>query len=743
VATGDLASLARLAEQSPRSAVTGLVRALASPPADPARVAELDAFALRTCKETRRNGDPALALTLAATGARRTPAFRMEEALSAFALGRDDVVQEIASADAAVAAALGPLVRAVCGEVSPGSAPAAPGLRPLHAAARAVAHVVRGEPVEARAVVRRIPLAARGPVLADSILLAADLLDPSVSLRALLDLHMSRSIPDAADDVRRAMMAEAALPAEIPERIHPALAQDPAMRRRLLSARMAGASSPGTVAEIVRQVGADAFDAKERGAAELYLGFSQIRTDPGEASRSFDRAVALGADLLEALRGKALAEQQAALGRRPGEQDTHRAIRDAASAADRLARALERTPRAGPLAAAAGKLAAMRWEDAGDTAAALASVARSRPLAGGKVADALDLIEATLVAHRSPEEAEERLDALLVRSPGNVDAWHLKVELAAARGSSERADATLQEAARVTRDPELVARARGVLQKRGQLAPFEGLVPGTVSAGALAKELARTTTEETDPLPLAAALRKALAPAARLAFDAAAIAIAAVRGTPEMAEDRLRAGMIAWRGSPRDLVKLTTVAILVDVEDRIVSAAAAALGDDAAALGVIAEVLAASGRGKLVAMLLPRFAAGLSREHVKHFKSLTSVRTPRSVPGVPPPDDTVREIDRALAPEASIDDLVDEGSDEDEEDDDGFDLAAGGGDLVAGMLSQLEGLGIVPEPKLRQIQERLREITRGPPTPAVLAEIERIMDELEVAASAPRRRKPR
>ncbi len=218
----------------------------------------------------------------------------MEEALAAFALGRDEVAAAVAAADAKVAAAIGPLLQAVRGEVAPAST-AAPSLRALHASARAVAHVVRGEPDKARGILHHIPRAERRAVLADEIEGATEPIPPA----------------------------------------------------RILRARMLAAGSPGAVAEIIREVGPDAFDAPDRASAALYHGFSLLRTEPAAASRSFDRAVQLGADLIEALRGKMMATLGPAMIVSEVDFDGERAAREAASAADRLAHASSASPSAG------------------------------------------------------------------------------------------------------------------------------------------------------------------------------------------------------------------------------------------------------------------------------------------------------------------------------------------------------------------------------------------------------------
>lgn len=738
VATGDVAALRALAEKGTSAAVPAFVRALGAPPEEPARAAELDALALRLAKQLRRAGEPAHALDVAAAGRRRTPAWCMEEALAAFASGRDEVAAEIASADASVANALGPLLQAVRGEVAVASS-TAPGLRALHAAARAVAHVVRGEPDKARAAVRRIPVADRVTALVNEIMAAGDLLDPSRAPIALAVLHAA---PGVGADARRAATAEAMLDADALGHLPRALRGDPVLGRRTLRARFEQATSPGAVAEIIRLAGPEAFDAPDRGSAALYHGFSLLRTDPAAASRSLDRAVQLGADLLEALRGKMLATLGMAM--TCPELDADHALRDAAAAADRLAHALARVPLGGPLAAAAGEMAAERWIDATEGRRALASIARARPLAGGKLLDELALKEADATAFESMSEAVRLVDALLARSPGYVEAWKLKSAFAIARQDVAGTEAIFVAAAAATKDPELVEIVREIQGRRGELVAFEGLAPGAVSAGTLAKELARATTPENDAYPLAAAHRKELGPAARLAFDGAAIAIAEHFGTRAMAEKRLDELVPIWHRAPHDLACLVGVALHAGLGDAI-PRATIRIDDDAAALRAITELLAIAGERSLVKLMLPKIAASLTRHEISFFKAIGQGKKRVNFAGIPGPEEAVDELDRALAPEFSIarfDRLVDEAH---------RPSAPRGMPTLDSPIAYLfntlglptEALFSLPTEARHRIEQRLLEITSGPQTPAALREFMSVLSSIGIDLPEGPARRPR
>jgi hypothetical protein len=697
LATGDITALREIVEKTPLAAVPALVRGLGDPPGDPVLAAELDALALGLARRLRRGGELERALTVAAAAQRRTPAWSMEEALAALALGRDEVAAAVAAADPIVEAALRPLLQAVRGEVAPAST-AAPSLRALHAAARAVAHVVRGENENARAIVRRIPVAQRDPGLVNAI-----------------------SSPT-----------------------------DPNQKARLLRARMLSASSPGAVAEIIREAGPDAFDAPDRATAALYHGFSLLRVDPAVASRSFDRAVQLGADLIEALRGKMLATLGAAMMCDELDRDASRVLREAATAAERLAHALERVPLGGPLAADAWAMAAERWIDDDDPRHALAAIARARPLAGGKLVDELAVMEADATAYTSMPEAERLIGALLERSPGCVAAWQLKSDLARGQGDFARAEAILVEAAAATKDPELMEATRVLQGKRGALVPFEGLVPGAVSAGTLARELMRATTPEADAYPLATAHRAALGPQSRLAFDGAAVAIAAHFGTVEMAEARLDALVPTWRGAPHDLARLIGVAIHVGLADAL-PLLAHRLGDDVAAVRAIMDALAVAGEGKLVGRILPSLAASLTRYEITFFRELARGNRRAVVRGVPDPDAVLRELDLLLAPEFSITNFVQRVDEVRRTGSPGPALPAlGTGEAVESVLEMLglsrADIAAIPASTLRKLEQKMLELTRGKQTPAGMIELVNLLNEAGIAppsGPAPRPRKKR
>jgi hypothetical protein len=731
---GDVGLLRTLAEKDPRLAAAAVQRALVAGTTDPEQAAELDALAVGLAGTLRRRGELAPALALAAAGRRRTPAFRIEEALAAFASGRDEIAAQIAADAPDVDAALGPLLHAVRGEVAaaPARSTAPADLRALHAVARAVAHVVRGEPAEAAGILKRIPVAARRQALGEEIRDAAELTILDRSFEALEALCDSEHVTA---EVRRTAAAEAVLDAEDLAEPPAPLAADPGLRARLVRAQIAAATSPAAIVDVVRRVGVDVFDAPQRAAAALYHGFALVHADSEAAERSFDRSIQLGGDMIEALRGKMLAAA-----RPPGVRRDERSARRLASAADRFAHALARKPLGGPLAAYAGSIAAGAWLDVPDPRAAIASIARARPFAGGKLVDDLDLHEVDATAHGDLEGAERRVDVVLARSPGNRKAWELKAELAFAQGDRERSEAIILEAAATTKDPLFMTRARAVRTRRGTVVPFEGLVPGAASAGTLAAELALATTQAVYPFSLAASHRAALDPAARLAFDAASLAIAVRRGALAASEARLREALVTWRTSPKDLHRLVAVAVRAGLAD-LVPAAAVALGDDVLAVRACAEALGAAGEAQGVRRLLPAFAASLTRQDVTIFKDLARSGQQLRQAGIPDPEAAVRELDLALAPDFSLADFLRvaespaSARDDDEEDEDD----ALPDDLLGSLLDTFGVSGRhIPEDARRQANKKLDALLRsGRSAGATASEIAKVLLGLGILPPEP------
>jgi hypothetical protein len=162
--------------------------------------------------------------------------------------------------------------------------------------------------------------------------------------------------------------------------------------------------------------------------------------------------------------------------------------------------------------------------------------------------------------------------------------------------------------------------------------------------------------------------------------------------------------------------------------------AARALDDraDAAALRAILEALSVAGMGKAVGRILPRIAAGLSRQELSFFRSFASSRSEAQIAGVPDPEQAARELDLALAPEFSIAAFLREAE---EGEDEGFDLPFPElGDDLGGALDILEHqIASLPPATQRELEARLREGARSGGLQALKA----IVDILKASGVGP------
>ncbi|WP_438030362.1 hypothetical protein [Sorangium sp. So ce233] len=719
----------------------------------------------------RRAGQLRAAQRLAAAGAPRCARLRVEQALVAFALGEDAEAARLASSDPDVRAVVGPLVDAARGvaPARPASAPrAAPAaLRALHAAAAAVSAAVRGEAEAARALLKRVAPAARKRVLAAELRAAIDvqggasgralsaavsLLAGSSALRGVAGAREALVLAASEADADLALATARGSQRELDD--HDRTLQ--AVRARAAARALAGADGAAErgALDVARRFGADVFDAESRATACLYEGFACLSAEPERAARAFDRAIGLGGDLVEALRGKLMLALRGAGDVCPDCGVHHgKRAREAAVVADRLARALSRAPAAAPLAAAAGLIAAEAWSVDGDLKAARASLDAARARASGTLARDVALTEARLVAEEQPERAVALLDAVLAGRPDDAEAWRLKIALAERRGDRELADAAIVQAAEVISDPELAVEAREVRGRRGQLDPFADLPPHAASAGALAAELRRAARASRGPVgalePLAAAHRAALERDAQLAFDAACVSLAADLDGPAAGRARLVDAVRAWWSSPAALRKLGAVSWLLGVQDALVAAAQQAPpgAESAGALLALVEAALAAGDAPIAERLIALGAARWHRGELSRLRGLLAELRRRErrasrrglgalvdepLPGLtaPRPDVAAGELDTLLGPEFSLleaDDIP--GMTEDG----GVDARDEGGALL-GLLAFLGvppgALDQIPAAERASLEALARRILEQGPSARAAAELQRLLDRL-------------
>ncbi len=850
----DPQAFSELSARSPKVAAQQLARAIEGLPAnDPS---PLDGIAAELCGRLRRSGDAPAAGKLASALAPRSPRFKLEHALAAFAQGDDAEAERAASADPSVLAVMAPLLdaaRAATANTTAGAGasgataatvvdgapevpvtepaePASdisvarpraaaagkratparkprqppdtrpPALRALHAVATAAAAASRGQIPAALQALRKMPPGFDEAVLAEEMSDALDLLGGKKT-EIGIDRAAGRlsTAPAAQDDrVARAMVralaqqkTARALEVGARLRLSKDLLRSLGVQGSTRSAVPGGASPVQAALALAAEVGADGFAEEHRAAACLYEGFGCLQTDAKRAARAFDRAIQLGADMLEGLRGKLLLAMSGSsatsgpgdvcpdCGGKHGGSAHEAAPSDVATAADRFARAARHVPQAAPFAAAASIVAAEAWDADENMKAALASIEAARAASQGSAAmrEELDLIEAHAVAPERPARAAALIDGVLARDPAHLGAWRVKIELADEAGDSRRTGDMILAAAESTRDPELLRMARSLRLKRGEVAPFDGFVPGAVTAGALASDalmflLADGPMRELPPSALAC--RAALGPSAQAAFDVALVAGLTTAEKAAEARRRLAAAVESWWGSPPILAKVAAITWLLELQGEMLPAARrlASRPDAGPALGALCDAAIAADDSEVANGFLRLGAMSWSRTEVQErrraMERLPGERTLRrrldlglgrgpgpetKRGGAPDPAEARREIDAALAPEIqpgllwsdglgglgnldNLDNLDDPDDFDDPDDPDRFDAgdlmdlfnARRGGSLLPDALSLL---GLTP-PLLEQLTKAqmakivalATRFARPPFTPSRLAEFQ-------------------
>lgn len=680
------------------------LRAAPGPPDLPVLLEEAAVLAARH----RRRGALVEALELARAGERRTPRIAFEEALAAFAMADDETADEAAQAYPEVMRVLAPLLDAAAHrKVRAAPKGASDSLRRLYAAARTVEAVRAGDGKRARANAGRAKQSA---------------------VRAAVNVEL----PGARTRERR--QAFRALPASVhalawrclarqePEWVLEAPLADmkPEARNALLAsvARVLvdTGASPARLTALVAEHGPQLLG----GTADawLYAAFGCLRDGPIQAGRRFDRALSLGADMMEVLRGRWLLEH--------GGSPRGRAV-----TAMRLAKGLQKEDD-GRAAAMVAVLDALEvflalGDDRGAKDARLLgrSIAAAAPASGPVLEAALAPLEARAVGRRDPARAETLADDILARDPHNVEAWRARLEALSAQG--RRAD--LHEA--VPRAVRATGRSVERLLPGSQWAA-ELVIPGHSTPGAVARATALRAVdderEQVDLWPDIRAARDALEPGEIAAVDAAAMVVFhCERSVPAGAE---LFAHLAPTAPPESLRAMLAYGDRLGLNDALVPIAVELVrrrGDGAIAFAVM-EVMLELGLGRHVQPLL----AGTA--HTLSHRQLTSLKARLAAPFRRSHTVTVlmKQIHESLHPEFCISEVLEEHED---------DALAGPstfGDFETMLFSLMRGLEHDPDalrelieifaagPNL-EVVERLKKLARrsGSDLGSILAELVR------------------
>jgi hypothetical protein len=660
---GDLTSLQASTVNSPETAGHAVIRALRAGSlnhADPS----VQSMSAALCERLRQAVRPDLVLTLTACFPTPSTALRLERGLAALSLGDDGVAAAQVATDPIVAKALAPALAAVNGSPVPRAPAHSPkDLRSVYALCRAAAAAHRGSTSAARTALAAVDSSCQGALRADQFRDLITLLHGRAGGGRLERTAIGFAKTSLADSHTRvagafAMALACRAPALLLNKLLPVLKLAP--QDKAAAAVQATVSSAGMdserarVFQIIATVGADAFPNDHKAQAYLYDGFARVMTDPVRARESLDRAVALGADLGEALRGRAIAERRAAEMTRDVAK-----LRDAGTASLRLAKALTVDDDGVPLAYVAACDAMLSFRLAKDAKSCREAVAQVRVLAerGGWSSNE---IESGILTNEASTYVgdDKRVDALLVRAieldPKNEEAWMGRIAIADAHGEFEQAEQLVLQADEAGAGPGVAKRARDIRARRGERwSP----APGACSVGELANELHERLgrgdpRDDSDPLPFAdlRACRDALSQQQRCALDAAQWICLASMDRNDEASKLLRSRVLSSDCAEPEQAKLILIAC--------------GFGEPSGGIDLLVE-LVAGGKHKALLAAAARAVASrqggdeadtLSRRAAAHLapSELERLREASWSDDAPELDAAIKELDALLAPQFSL-----------------------------------------------------------------------------------------
>ncbi len=673
VEQGSPESLRALAELNAAAGARALLQAAASSPAilsDPITCSLAASLAARL----RAEGDATGALRIASAFRRATPELCAHEALAAFALGHHTVAAEAAAAHPQVQAALAPVLAVISGSRIPNlPAGSSPTMRGLTAMARAVVALKAGKTPTA---LPSLPPDVAKLLFTSEFKLAVNMIAGNLD-RVVHSARAFKKTTSLKEQPRLAMAFAETLAVRVPTafltefsgRI-PLPADALVLARMLAAAGVGGGNSEATrVSLLLAQAGHTAFPPDQQAAAALHEGFALASSDPDRAQEAFEQAVALGADLGEALRGRLHVQRKVLKNSEIDEEFFDEAICGAtASTAMRLHAALVRIPDAAPFAAVAATLAAELYCEIPVTAKALEAVSAARASAsgagilGGTLLISLLLSEGRALANSKPARALELVEEILKIEPLHFDGWNLRVEIVNREQGMNAGGEVILEAARLGVDPEFQRVAMAVRAARGEPVEF---VPRIATAGQLAAELARRVRgaqpklQGTPNKPLGLdieACREALAPAHRTAFDLAAVYILA--GKPELTDTALQ--LVRRTLSFRDTTDYTlramaAVTTLVQRKDLMLAAIRSAPQGKANLLtSAVVKYLSQLGHDNLASEMLMSSSPYLDAVVLRKLQQFLIPLLPGVHSPEPGPHEALTGIDALLAPHYRI-----------------------------------------------------------------------------------------
>ena len=574
------------------------------------------------------------------------------------------------------------------------AAGASPVLRGIHGICRAVGAIAAKKPAQVRtglsSVMPNQAFAMRTTVW--------NHLSKALTSQFALDALRAAQVLIALEPFKSQQSLRASLGWELGQRHPEAFRNDELMAELKLGpevigqARMAGLGAindpVAQLREFLGNANLEQLPEPDRGTAALFQGYLRLTNDPQRALEAFDRALALGADLGETLRGRWLATQSAATAHWDGDQ---LAKKVAEKAAERLTHLLERQPDGQALRTVLlvqlGHI--QRRTENHDALATTLDTLRGLVQEQGYEDEPLDTalrtLESFLLSKSDPVRALEIVEPLLNQTNREPEVWAQAIALLQQLGRHADADAMVLRAAALSISPEFVRLAK----KQHRNRRLASVPPESATAGMWANELRARFSESpnnSDIQAIGHMIASADLTEAKARFSAEA----------RTACEAVTLCIVSTKVQGATLVNLAINSLLAAVNDGLnaewIGAAALTAIFDTQDLLRFAKALAESKLpSKLVATIACWAAAAAGAEVARKVLlavspkldagALSLVRGVVSTGKLPPAcssfRSTMRDIGKVLRPEFDLIELVDgvlaDGQDDDSDDDFDFD----------------------------------------------------------------------